>query len=520
MLPLGEKHHALLDHAVARIKSDLHGFRFYEEGWGGQLPDLLPSTARSLLAAAQSPTRAGQPAPLARLELMDSPHGSDSVLVAEGSFDSPGDVRLLPSPSLRARFQVVAPAAAVRAGRPLPVVVLLPGTGEQGFRRRRHCVSYPLATAGIASVILEGPLYGSRRPRGQAGTKLRTFADLLGLGLTTIAEAAALVGWLRGTPPSLSIEPCGSVPEELGAPDSLSARLRTGQALCGVGSPVVLAGVSMGGLHAAMAASALPPALSAGLGVVSWLGPPSAAPVFALGALAGGVDWAALAAGAKRDAPLGRALEAGLLGMEAELGAAAAPPSWRGHVQDVDVAEAWQSRARSALADPGLGLPLPPAQAAAAQGLMHTHAAAAENVLLPTHAAGSHPGGAGSSDPPAWLAGLPRLPSRAAPPTAASLLLSPADFAHARRQLARASAVTELSNFPPPARPDAAIFTLGCTDLYVPATPQTARTWEHVRQAWAGCDVRQVRGGHVSAAVFCLDTFLGTLKEVVQRLTR
>ncbi len=50
----------------------------------------------------------------------------------------------------------------------------------------------------------------------------------------------------------------------------------------------MLSGTSMGGLHAAMVASLTP----APVGVVSWLGPPSAAPVFTRGVLAThGMEW-------------------------------------------------------------------------------------------------------------------------------------------------------------------------------------------------------------------------------------
>lgn len=47
----------------------------------------------------------------------------------------------------------------------LPFVVILPGTGDHNFRRRRQCVSAALARSGVASVILEGPfcelIYGT-----------------------------------------------------------------------------------------------------------------------------------------------------------------------------------------------------------------------------------------------------------------------------------------------------------------------------------------------------------------------
>lgn len=52
-------------------------------------------------------------------------------------------------------------------------------------------------------------------------------------------------------------------------------------------SRLVVAGSSMGGLHAAMTASVFP----GEVGVTAWLAPPSAAPVFADGLLAGSCNW-------------------------------------------------------------------------------------------------------------------------------------------------------------------------------------------------------------------------------------
>ena len=41
-----------------------------------------------------------------------------------------------------------------------PVVVLLAGTGEQGFHRRHQTVAIPLAKAGVACIVHESAYYG------------------------------------------------------------------------------------------------------------------------------------------------------------------------------------------------------------------------------------------------------------------------------------------------------------------------------------------------------------------------
>ena len=100
---------------------------------------------------------------------------------------------------------------------------------------------------------MEGPFYGLRKPKKQNGCKLRHVSDLPLLGATTIEEVSNAC--------------CFSQPQSR----SLLYYLRDQ----GLG-PLVVGGISMGGLHAAMVAAltAFP------LGTASLVGPPSAVPVF------------------------------------------------------------------------------------------------------------------------------------------------------------------------------------------------------------------------------------------------
>jgi pimeloyl-ACP methyl ester carboxylesterase len=160
---------------------------------------------------------------------------------------------LLPKESLEARALFVSPSKETHPNK--PTVILLAGTGEHGYGRRLSSVAIPLAVqAGVSSVILESPFYGSRRPPNQIGSKLRKVSDLPVLGRVTIEESCSLVRFLT---------------EQMDV------------------KSVTLAGVSMGGLHSAMTASLCPQSV----GVVSWLGPPSAAPVFTDGLLARFCEW-------------------------------------------------------------------------------------------------------------------------------------------------------------------------------------------------------------------------------------
>lgn len=105
--------------------------------------------------------------------------------------------------------------------------------------------------------ILEGPFYGRRKPSDQRGSKLRRVSDLPVLGQATIEEAKSLVSYFQ---------------------------THHGY------THVVIAGSSMGGLHAAMVASVFP----GEVGATAWLAPPSAVPVFADGLLSASCNWRSL----------------------------------------------------------------------------------------------------------------------------------------------------------------------------------------------------------------------------------
>ena len=349
-----------IDLVVARLRARnaLHPHAFYPDGFGES--GALAVVARSirwqqhaLLRGARGARDAEAEAARALAEAgaheatvepiepvltpVDSrcPDARGVARVHEGAFATPQPglvlpARCVPPACLQARFQLVTPlswrrnahggggggadAAAAEeledVRRAQPVAILLAGTGEQGFMRRRQLVALPLARAGVASVILESPYYGSRRPPAQVASKLRSMVDLPLLGRMTIEESRSLVRWLRtrrGV--SMAGGGYGGARGDADAGGDADAADRHGA--------VVLAGVSMGGLHAAMTASLLPPAWR-DVGVASWLGPPSGAAVFTRGALALGTDFAALARDAD-DAVRGRELEHGLAQLEALL---------------------------------------------------------------------------------------------------------------------------------------------------------------------------------------------------------
>lgn len=303
-------HHRLLDVGISSVKASSLSWPglYYKQGFGDTR--LIAAVLRRLRATrylAMLRAGGGQEAasaflkPVTGVQLMPSVHGRAFASVLEGSYVPPSTfMDALPPSCATGRFQLITPtlwggdegregeggprpaasATEVEMAAARPIVVLLAGTGEHGFRRRRHLVAYPLARLGLASLIVEIPFYGTRRPRSMVGSKLGTLVDLPLQGGAVIEEARALVAWLNSQP-------------ALPVPGPMTPSLVPSPAGSGYGA-VVLAGVSMGGLHAAMTACTLPASLP--VGVASWMGPPSAAAVYTQGLLAHGVDWAALAA--------------------------------------------------------------------------------------------------------------------------------------------------------------------------------------------------------------------------------
>jgi hypothetical protein len=257
-------HDRLLDRAVSSIRGSniLHPFWYYADGWG----DIsVTSSFYAWLETFQKEAEAVQKLKQMqktwlprKIDIKFREHVvHDGVLMREGTFRTCAHeiLHLLPTESLEARALFVSPLNHSNIVPTGPTVVLLAGTGEHGYSRRLTSLAIPLASqSGISSVILESPFYGSRRPRNQVGSKLRRVSDLAVLGRVTIEETSSLLRFLT---------------EESKSPS------------------LAVAGISMGGLHSAMTAALTP--LS--IGVVSWLGPPSAAPVFTDGLLSRFCEW-------------------------------------------------------------------------------------------------------------------------------------------------------------------------------------------------------------------------------------
>ena len=107
------------------------------------------------------------------------------VAVTRGTYDSPASA-ILPRESRRGVVERWLPSADA------PHCLILATTGEEGFANRRLLALW-LARKNIASVIVENPYYGERRPRGQIGAAVRTVADQFAMNLATVMEIRSLL---------------------------------------------------------------------------------------------------------------------------------------------------------------------------------------------------------------------------------------------------------------------------------------------------------------------------------------
>lgn len=213
---------------------------FYSKGWGDL--EFWYSTERakfdwtyaiqfggSSLDIAESVRTASWPP--SRLDLAWRPVKiTPQYQILNTSFESPAPVPLyeaLPTLSRTAYAQLVLPPTGFPTAHNMPCVLHLPGTGDHGFARRRE-LAIPLVHKGVASLFLEGPFHGLRRPAAQKGAKLFHVTDLLLQGRVTIEESRCLLQWM----------------EEQGF------------------GPMGICGMSMGGVHAAMVAALHPTSLA------------------------------------------------------------------------------------------------------------------------------------------------------------------------------------------------------------------------------------------------------------------
>lgn len=78
----------------------------------------------------------------------------------------------------------------------IPIGICYAGTGDQGFTRRRMLTAIPLLRDyRIATIIIESPYYGLRKPKHQTGSSLFYVTDLFVMGGALMFETMVLLYW-------------------------------------------------------------------------------------------------------------------------------------------------------------------------------------------------------------------------------------------------------------------------------------------------------------------------------------
>ncbi|KAM3832029.1 protein ABHD18 isoform 3-T5 [Vipera latastei] len=159
---------------------------------------------------------------------------------------------IMPSESITARFQFIVPKR--WNSKYKPVCIHLAGTGDHYFWRRRTLMARPMIKeASMASLLLENPYYGYRKPKDQLRSCLKNVSDLFVMGGALVLESATLLHWLEKE---------------------------------GYG-PLGMTGISMGGHMASLAVSNWPKPLPL-VPCLSWS---TASGVFTTGVLSKAVNW-------------------------------------------------------------------------------------------------------------------------------------------------------------------------------------------------------------------------------------
>ncbi|XP_068239380.1 protein ABHD18 isoform X2 [Palaemon carinicauda] len=226
--------------------------RFFVRGWG------KPENLRRIFAFRKIISNRDTCFPLVDknhpVTITKEVDSGDHVLL-EAEFISPFVAHLpglLPKESEKATFQMVLPKSWQSNLR--PTCLHLAGTGDHGFWRRRMLMAKPLLEeAGIASVMLENPFYGCRKPKDQLRSSLHNVSDLFVMGGCLVLESLAIFHWC----------------ERMGF------------------GPLGITGISMGGHMASVAATAWPKPLA----IVPCLSWSTASQCFTQGVMSGAINW-------------------------------------------------------------------------------------------------------------------------------------------------------------------------------------------------------------------------------------
>ncbi|CAF1143565.1 unnamed protein product [Didymodactylos carnosus] len=124
---------------------------------------------------------------------------SKNQLIITGQFISPLSYylsHLFVPEIVKAKFRLILPKDHKLGIDQIPIAINYPGTGDHNFGRRHYLNATPLLNGyRVASIILENPYYGSRKPADQFRSSLFYVTDLFVMGGALVLESLALLHW-------------------------------------------------------------------------------------------------------------------------------------------------------------------------------------------------------------------------------------------------------------------------------------------------------------------------------------
>ncbi|XP_028445056.1 protein ABHD18 isoform X1 [Perca flavescens] len=371
---------------------------------------------------------------------------------------------ILPPEAVKARFQFIVPK---RWQKDRPVCIHLAGTGDHYFWRRRTLMARPMVKeAGMASLLLENPYYGYRKPKDQLRSSLKNVSDLFVMGGALILESTVLLRWLE----------------------------REGY------WPLGMTGISMGGYMASLAVTNWPKPIPL-IPCLSWS---TASSVFTTGVLSKAVNWREL----EKQYAINSVYEEEIIKLLEYCGADSFKmgPEF---AKNVDSSEhllvlSGDDRATVGLNSKAGG------EAEAGRGLfigggLEGGSARVDQLLSSVNSSGMS------------LDTLPR--SLLANNT---LLGKKTDFAKCYRPSLHRESIsfmkgvmdecTHMANFSVPVDTSLIIVVQAKEDAYIPRTGVLS-----LQEIWPGCEVRYLNGGHISAYLFKQNVFRQAIYDTFNR---
>ncbi|XP_041799608.1 protein ABHD18 isoform X2 [Chelmon rostratus] len=373
---------------------------------------------------------------------------------------------ILPPEAVKARFQFIIPK---RWQKNRPVCIHLAGTGDHFFWRRRTLMARPMIKeAGMASLLLENPYYGYRKPKDQLRSSLKNVSDLFVMGGALILESTVLLHWLE----------------------------REGY------WPLGITGISMGGYMASLAVTNWPKPIPL-IPCLSWS---TASSVFTMGVLSKAVNWTEL----EKQYAINSVYEEEIIKLLEYCGADSfkmVPELVKnvdslehllGLSEDDRASVGQNSKARGEIQD--------------GQGLLIGKGSAESRAGDRVHQFLSSVNSCGRS-----LDTLPRSPR--AQNTLLGKTMDSTDCC--RPSLHRESIsfmkgvmdeCTHMANFSVPVDTSLIIVVQAKEDAYIPRTGVLS-----LQEIWPGCEVRYLNGGHISAYLFKQNIFRQAIYDAFNR---